>query len=263
MCINLNVARFQHGTSYTPILVKENPLWAIDLREGRFNWLEMTWNTALIIGASGGIGAALSARLEARGTSVTGLSRSAQGLDLTDETCVDRVLTAQDGPFDALIVATGALEIAGAQPEKSLRQITARAMADQFALNAIGPALVLRHAARLMPRDKPAHLAVLSARVGSIGDNRMGGWYSYRAAKAAVNQIVHSAAIELARTHKQLACVALHPGTVQTPFTEKYVGRHPAVPAPDAAENLLGVLGGLNAEHTGRFFDWAGSEVPW
>ena len=106
-------------------------------------------------------------------------------------------------------------------------------------------------------------IAVLSARVGSIGDNALGGWISYRRAKAAVNQVVRTAAIEYARTHRQLVCVALHPGTVQTKFTEKYLGRHPAVPPQDAARNLLAVIDGLTPADTGCFFDWAGKPVPW
>ncbi len=134
---------------------------------------------------------------------------------------------------------------------------------DQFALNAVGPALILRHAARLLPRDRRAVFAVLSARVGSIGDNRLGGWVSYRASKAAVNQIVHTAAIELARTHKQAICVVLHPGTVQTEFTRKYLGRHPAVAPDTAAANLLSVVQRLTPDDTGGFFDWAGKPVPW
>ncbi|MEO0923522.1 MAG: NAD-dependent epimerase/dehydratase family protein, partial [Pseudomonadota bacterium] len=139
---------------------------------------------ALILGASGGIGSALVEALRGSGWSVTGLSRSVDGLDITDETSVDRILGAVDGTFDLMFVATGALEIAGQGPEKSLREISAQAMQAQFALNCMGPALVLRHAARLLPRDRECRIAALSARVGSIGDNRLGGWYSYRAAKA-------------------------------------------------------------------------------
>ena len=220
-------------------------------------------NKALILGASGGIGRALVQACEARGTHVTAVSRQVDGLDLTDEACTDRILGALDGPFDALIVATGALEIAGAAPEKALRQISAQAMADQFALNAIGPALVLKHAARLMPRTSPSVCAVLTARVGSIGDNRLGGWTSYRAAKAAANQVVRTASIELARTHKHLACIALHPGTVATAFTEKYLARHPSVPPQTAAAHILSVLETVTAKQTGTFLDWAGKEVPW
>jgi len=217
----------------------------------------------LIIGGSGGIGAALVAAFEGRGAQVVTLSRSKDGLDITDEASVEAHLGALEGPFDALIVATGALEIEGAAPEKTVRAVSARAMADQFAVNAIGPALLLRHAARILPRAGRSVCAVLTARVGSIGDNRIGGWTSYRAAKAAANQIVHTTAIELARTHSEMVCVALHPGTVETPFTQKYLGRHPAVPAAEAAQNLLAVMDGLDAKDTGGFFDWAGKRVPW
>jgi NAD(P)-dependent dehydrogenase (short-subunit alcohol dehydrogenase family) len=217
----------------------------------------------LVIGASGGIGAALVEGCRARGDAVTPLSRSADGLDLTDEASVSAVLEAVASPFDAVFIATGALEIDSASPEKSIRSITQKSMMDQFALNAVGPALVLRHASKLMPRDRRAVFAVLSARVGSIGDNRLGGWISYRSAKAAVNQIVHTAAIELSRSHPQSICVALHPGTVETPFTEKYLGRHPAVPPEEAAGNLLNVVDGLTPADSGGFFDWAGKAVPW
>ncbi len=219
--------------------------------------------TALIIGASGGIGAALCAALSGRGVSVTGLSRSVDGFDLREPQTVDRALSALADPFDLVVVATGALSIDGAEPEKTVRAIDPDAMMAQFAVNAVGPALILRHVARLLPRERRAVCAVLSARVGSIGDNRIGGWTSYRAAKAAVNQIVHTTAIELARTHKHAACVSLHPGTVATEFTRKYLGRHPAVPATEAADNLLRVVDGLGPEQSGGFFDWAGKEIPW
>ncbi len=217
----------------------------------------------LIIGASGGIGSALGAAYEKRGDRVTGLSRSVDGFDITDETSVEAHIAALDGPFDVVVVASGALEIDGAEPEKTVRSISKKAMMDQFALNAVGPALVLRHAPDLMARDRACVFAVLSARVGSIGDNKIGGWISYRSAKAAVNQIVHTASIELARTHAHSVCVALHPGTVKTPFTQKYLARHPAVPPSEAAENLLAVIDGLTTDDTGKFFDWAGKPVQW
>lgn len=233
----------------------------VELSAGRANWADM--EKILVIGASGGIGSALVTDLRARGAEVVGLSRSADGFDITDGVSVDAHLEALDGPFDRIIVASGALEIDGAEPEKTIKAVTAQAMADQFAVNAIGPALVLRHAARLLPREGRSVCAVLTARVGSIGDNRIGGWTSYRAAKAAANQIVHTAAIELARTHPGMVCVAVHPGTVETPFTEKYLGRHPAVPAAEAAHNILSVLDGLTPEQTGGFYDWAGAQVEW
>lgn len=218
---------------------------------------------ALLIGHSGGIGSALHDALTARGVAVTGLSRSTHGLDLTDETSISRHLSALEGPYDLILVATGALEIDGTEPEKTLKTLDPKALADQFALNAIGPALVLKHALKLLAKDRPAVFAALSARVGSIGDNRLGGWYSYRAAKAALNQLLHTASVELARSHKQLCVIALHPGTVATPFTEKYLGRHPAVSADHAAERLLSVLDTLGPADTGRFLDHAGREIPW
>jgi NAD(P)-dependent dehydrogenase (short-subunit alcohol dehydrogenase family) len=217
---------------------------------------------ALIIGASGGIGAALSCALAARGAEVTGLSRSAHGLDVTDQASVDRVLGALDGPFDLILVASGILAPEGHGPEKSLDAIDAGVMARTLAVNAIGPALVLRHAPRLLPREGRSVAAVLTARVGSIGDNRMGGWHSYRASKAAANQIVHGAAIEIGRKRKEAIVVALHPGTVATPFTAGYPGHEKATP-DEAAANLLAVIDGLTPAQSGGFFDWAGKEVPW
>jgi NAD(P)-dependent dehydrogenase (short-subunit alcohol dehydrogenase family) len=223
----------------------------------------MLMKRILIIGASGGVGSALAAAHASRGDHVTGLSRSQDGLDLTDEASVQKHIGGLDGPFDVVLVASGALEIDGAAPEKSIKSISQKAMMDQFALNAVGPALVLRHAQDLLPRDGRGVFAVLSARVGSIGDNKIGGWVSYRSAKAALNQIIRTGAIDLARSHKHSICVALHPGTVKTPFTEKYLARHPAVEASEAAGNILGVLDGLGTKDTGRFFDWAGKPVPW
>lgn len=217
---------------------------------------------ALIIGASGGIGAAVAAALAARGAEVTGLSRRADGLDLADPASVDRVLGALDAPFDLIVVASGILAPGGRAPEKSLDAIDAAAMAETLAVNAIGPALILRHAPRLLPREGRSVVAVLTARVGSIGDNRMGGWYSYRASKAAANQIVHGAAIEIGRRRKEAVVVALHPGTVATPFTADYSG-HTKVPPDAAARNLLSVIDGLTPAQSGGFFDWAGQEVPW
>ena len=216
----------------------------------------------LIIGASGGIGGALFEAYQTLGHNVTGLSRSRDDLDLTDPAKVEDQL-GDLGPFDRVIVATGALEIDGTEPEKSFRRLEAKAMQDQFALNAIGPALVLRHAHRLLPRNRQCVFVALSARVGSIGDNRLGGWVSYRAAKAALNQIVRTASIEMTRTHPHSAIVALHPGTVATSFTEKYVGRHPATPVEEAARRLIDVIESLSPGDTGRFMDYAGKEIPW
>ncbi|KQI70605.1 C factor, cell signaling protein [Loktanella sp. 5RATIMAR09] len=218
---------------------------------------------ALVIGATGGIGAAVTAQLKADGWDVTGLSRSVDGFDVGDPAAIEQCMEAQTGPFDLIFVALGILAPVQGAPEKSLSAIKARDMAAVYAVNAIGPALILRHAARLLPKDGRGVIATLSARVGSIGDNKIGGWYSYRASKAALNQIVHGAAIELGRSHKGSICVALHPGTVATPFTADYAGRHKTVEPQDAAKNLLSVIANLTTEDTGGFFDYAGKEIVW
>ena len=217
---------------------------------------------ALIIGASGGIGSAVQQTLAMRDVDVTGIGRS-NGLDVTDPAAVAKVMGALVGPFDLIFIAIGVLAPQNATPEKSLAAIDADVMAQVFAVNAIGPALILQHAGRLLPRNERGVVATLSARVGSVGDNHIGGWHSYRASKAALNQIVHGAAIELGRSHKQSICVALHPGTVATEFTAKYAGRHKTVPPEGAAQNLLNVLEGLSPEQSGGFFDYSGAVVPW
>lgn len=217
---------------------------------------------ALVVGASGGIGQALVTALQARGD-VVGLSRQRDGIEVTDEASVAGAMDALDGTFDLVVVATGALVLDGRGPEKTLKTVTAEGLAQSFAVNAIGPALVMKHALRFMPRDRVSRLAVLSARVGSIGDNALGGWYGYRAAKAALNQLVHTAAIEAARTHPQSVLVALHPGTVETGLAPAQRVGHPVVLPAAAAANLLAVLDGLQPADTGGFFDWQGKSVPW
>ena len=217
----------------------------------------------LIIGHSGGIGAALATAARVRGAAVTGLSRRDDGLDVTDEASIQSALAKLEPPFDTIIVASGALIINGARPEKSLKSVEPSAIAAQFALNAVGPMLVLKHALRLMPRDAPACFAVLSARVGSIGDNALGGWYAYRAAKAALNQLIHTAAIEVARSHPQAVLALLHPGTVDTPFTAAYQPAYEKLTPGQAAEALLDVLSGLIPAQSGGFFDYRGEVVPW
>ncbi|WP_395004115.1 SDR family NAD(P)-dependent oxidoreductase [Cypionkella sp.] len=215
---------------------------------------------ALVIGASGGIGAALVQALSLQGEVVT-LSRSGDGLDITDEASIARLMAKLEPSFERIVIATGALAGPGQAPEKSLRALEAGQIMAQFALNAMGPALVVKHALRLLPRDRAAQVGVLSARVGSIGDNALGGWYSYRASKAALNQMIHTAAIEIARSHPLAVVACLHPGTVATAFTADYAAEK--VTAAVAADRLLAVLDGLTPRQSGGFYDWAGREVPW
>lgn len=216
---------------------------------------------ALVIGASGGIGGAVAEALVARGAEVFQRSRSEHVLDVTSEASVIAMYESLEGPFDLIFVATGALS-SGAGPERSLRALTAQEMSAQFLINTVGPALCIKHGAALLPKEGRSVVAVLSARVGSIGDNHLGGWYSYRASKAALNQIVHGAAIEIGRKYKEALVVALHPGTVATSFTSQFPG-HDKMTPDVAAARLLEVLDGLDVSQTGGFFDYAGKEIPW
>ena len=150
------------------------------------------------------------------------------------------------------------------QPEKSWRHIDPVQMQKVFALNTVGPALLLKHFLPLLPREGKSVFAALSARVGSIGDNRLGGWYSYRASKAALNQLLHTAAVELNRRQPQAICVSLHPGTVDTQLTKPFAKADLEVQTPDvAAERLLAVIDSLHASNSGGFFDHHGERVPW
>jgi NAD(P)-dependent dehydrogenase (short-subunit alcohol dehydrogenase family) len=216
---------------------------------------------ALVVGATGGIGKALATELANRGVLVSCLSRSWEGLDVTCEENVARCIEGIETEFDLVIVATGILS-GGHGPEKSLNDLSSAEMAHLLAVNAIGPALVLKHVKRLLPRDRRSVFAVLSARVGSIGDNRSGGWYSYRVSKAALNQVIRTASIELRRSHKHLVCVAVHPGTVETEFTKDYWSCKKVLPE-DAAANLMNVIETLGPDQSGQFLDWAGYQVPW
>ncbi|MFD1788334.1 SDR family NAD(P)-dependent oxidoreductase [Sphingomonas floccifaciens] len=219
---------------------------------------------AVVIGANGGIGAALVARLDRSGEfdRVHALARPT--LDLTDPASIERAAAGIAGPVALTIVATGLLHDGDRRPERSLKELDADWLLDQYRVNTVGPALVLRHFAPKLPRDDRGVIACLSARVGSISDNRLGGWYGYRAAKAALNQIVRTAAIELARTHRQAVCVALHPGTVETGLSAPFRGNVAAEKlfTPDyAAERLLVVLDGLTPAESGEIFAWDGARI--
>jgi NAD(P)-dependent dehydrogenase (short-subunit alcohol dehydrogenase family) len=160
--------------------------------------------------------------------------------------------------------ATGFLHGNGLSPEKALSAVTPDHLAHAFAVNTIGPALLMKHFLPLLPRQGKSVFASLSAKVGSIGDNQLGGWYSYRASKAALNQLVHTAAIELARRKPEAVCVALHPGTVDTGLSSDFAKSGLSVQQPaDAAARLLSVIDRLTAADTGGFFDYRGDPLPW
>jgi NAD(P)-dependent dehydrogenase (short-subunit alcohol dehydrogenase family) len=219
--------------------------------------------TCVVIG-NGAIGAALVAGLEHAGHAVLQLGRTTQPpLDLLDEDSIAEAAQLAGAGLRLVIDATGFLHGHGFMPEKKLSQIDPAQLAYGFAINAVGPALLMKHFLPRLARSERAVFATLSARVGSISDNRSGGWYGYRASKAALNQLVRTAAIEIARTHPQAVCVALHPGTVASPLSQPFAKAGLDVQPPEvAAERLLAVLGALSPEQSGGFFDHQGAPIP-
>lgn len=227
------------------------------------------WKQAVVIGASGGIGGAIADALEEEGVAVTRFARSMTGdahLDLEDEASIAAAAARiAKGPApDLVIVATGLLHDGERGPEKAIDQLDHAWLGRNFAVNAIGPALVAKHLLPIMPRTGKTLFAALSARVGSISDNRMGGWYGYRASKAALNQFIRTLAVEHKRRNDRSIIVALHPGTVDTALSKPFQGnvRPGGLFAPDrAAVQLLDVIDGLKAPDSGKLFDWEGKEV--
>lgn len=224
---------------------------------------------ALVIGASGGIGSALVACFAADPSCAAVLSlsrRGDNGVDITDETTLADAamrLSQQYGHFELVFNATGALTIDSIGPEKTIKSLDASVMARQFAVNAIGPALLLKHFSPLLPKNRRSIFGSLSARVGSIGDNKLGGWISYRASKAAQNQIVRTAAIELSRTHPYSVVVALHPGSVETALSEPFARGHARMTPEQSASYLLQTLDRLVPEDSGGFFAYDASRIDW
>ena len=224
---------------------------------------------AVVAGASGGIGSALMRLIEASGRfdAVEGLARSrSPAFDLEDEESIAAAAAriGAMGPMRLFVDATGLLSDARMQPEKALRQIDPAAMERSFRVNAIGPALMIKHFAPLFPREGKSVFATLSAKVGSIGDNRLGGWISYRASKAALNQIVRTASIELARRQPDLVLLALHPGTVDTGLSRPFARTGLSVRTPDeAAHRLLAVIDAAGREESGAFLSHDGERLPW
>ncbi|MAN63577.1 MAG: C-factor [Parvibaculum sp.] len=225
---------------------------------------------AIVVGATGGIGRALVRAMTRSGRfcEVREFGRSTSPtLDLLSEESIQAAAAsiAHSGAQPRLVVdATGMLHGSGLMPEKSLSQLDGAQLAQLFAVNAIGPALLMKHFLSLLPKEGRSVFATLSAKVGSIGDNRIGGWYGYRASKAALNQFVRTAAIELKRQKPSAVCVALHPGTVATNLSSPFAKNGLTLQSPeDAAERLLKTIDGLSADQSGGFFSYKGEALPW
>ena len=232
--------------------------------------------SAAIFGATGGIGSALCQALGRDGWSVAAGSRGGQTVegatsafpfDITDEGSVEAAANfLRTDPPELVVVATGLLSFAdGTGPERSLRHIDPDTMAEAFRINTIGPALVAKHVLPLFPRGRAGVFAAIGARVGSITDNRLGGWHSYRASKAALAMLIRNFAIECARTHPDLVIMGLHPGTVDTPLSEPFQSNLPEgqLQSPEeAAARLLAVMTNATPQDSGNILDWQGKTIP-
>lgn len=222
---------------------------------------------ALIIGSSGTIGSAFLELLQAdpRCGQVIGIHRhSSPAINYADEASIGMAAEAlmSSGPFHLIINAIGVLHTDTWSPEKKLADLCFGQLEAIFKINTFGPALTLAKFSALLAKDN-AIMAVISAKVGSIEDNRLGGWYSYRASKAALNMLLKTTAIELRRTQANTKLIALHPGTVNSrlskPFKGEQIGRH----AIDAARDMLAVLNQLPLSESGSFYSYAGEKLPW
>lgn len=234
-----------------------------------------------VIGASGGIGSALvghfarsskTARIYALSRSKTSFDHSSVDtgfIDLENEDSIRSAaeLVTADEPLDIVIITTGLLHDGeDVQPEKNLTALNAEILRRAFNINTVGPALIAKHFLPHLRRDRKTVFAALSARVGSISDNRLGGWYAYRASKAALNMIIRSASIEIARRNKQAIVVGLHPGTVDTGLSKPFQANVPSgklfTPA-FAAGQLIDVIDQCQSSDTGKLLAWDGQEIPY
>lgn len=235
--------------------------------------LESPGQAAVVIGAGGGLGGALLAHLQQGGqyAQVLGLGRSAGvPIDYLDDGSialaaqqVARACAESGCELRLLVVASGFLHGEAGQPERSWSHLDAAYLQHVFAINAIGPALVMKHFLPLLPKSGRCVAGFVSARVGSIADNALGGWYGYRASKAALNQFVKTAAIELTRRNRDSVCVALHPGTVDTALSQPFAKTGLNVrPAQEAAGDVLRVLDQVLASDSGCLIDYRGEKLP-
>lgn len=221
---------------------------------------------ALVIGGSGALGSAFCEWLDhdSRCASVRALTRNTSpGLDLEQPESIASAAAelAAEAPYQLIVHAAGLLHRGNIKPEKTFAAIDAEALQAVFQVNTLGPALVLRHFLPLL--DPCGAMAMLSAKVGSIGDNRLGGWYAYRSSKAALNMLIKTAAIELARTRPQTRLLSLHPGTVISSLSQPFSGAAAARPARVAARELLSLIDRLGAADSGQFFAYDGERLPW
>ena len=219
---------------------------------------------ALVFGASGGIGQAFSRFLEDKlgSENVVKVSRSFDGFDISDEEKILKFSELIEGSFNLIINAIGVLQTTEEGPEKTINVVKQKSMIDMMTINAIGPALLLKNFSKKLDKTKFSVFVNLSARVGSITDNRLGGWISYRSSKAALNQIIKTSSIEINRRNKNAICVGLHPGTVKTRFTEKFQNTTETISPEESVEMMMKVVENLSVNDNGYCFAYDGKVIP-
>ena len=219
---------------------------------------------ALIFGASGGIGQSFSRFLEDKlgSENVVNVSRSFDGFEISDEEKILKFSESIEGSFNLIINATGVLQTTEEGPEKTINVVKQKSMIDMMTINAIGPALLLKNFSKKLDKTKFSVFVNLSARVGSITDNRLGGWISYRSSKAALNQIIKTSSIEINRRNKNAICVGLHPGTVKTRFTEKFQNTTETISPDESVEMMMKVVENLSVDDNGYCFAYDGKVIP-
>ena len=219
---------------------------------------------ALVFGASGGIGQAFSRFLENKlgSENVVKISRSIDGFEISDEEKILKFSQSIEGSFNLIINATGVLQTTEEGPEKTINVVKQKSMIDMMTINAIGPALLLKNFSKKLDKTKFSVFVNLSARVGSITDNRLGGWISYRSSKAALNQIIKTSSIEINRRNKNAICVGLHPGTVKTRFTEKFQNTTETISPDESVKMMMKVVENLSVDDNGYCFAYDGKVIP-
>ena len=219
---------------------------------------------ALVFGASGGIGQAFCRFLEDKlgSENVVKVSRSFDGFDISDEEKILKFSESIEGSFNLIINAIGVLQTTEEGPEKTINVVKQKSMIDMIIINAIGPALIIKNFSKKLDKTKFSVFVNLSARVGSITDNRLGGWISYRSSKAALNQIIKTSSIEINRRNKNAICVGLHPGTVKTRFTEKFQNTTETISPDESVEMMMKVVENLSVDDNGYCFAYDGKVIP-
>ena len=219
---------------------------------------------ALVFGASGGIGQAFSRFLENKlgSENVVKISRSFDGFEISDEEKIFKLSESIEGSFNLIINATGVLQTTEEGPEKTINVVKQKSMIDMMTINAIGPALLLKNFSKKLDKTKFSVFVNLSARVGSITDNSLGGWISYRSSKAALNQIIKTSSIEINRRNKNAICVGIHPGTVKTRFTEKFQNTTETISPDESVKMMMKVVENLSVDDNGYCFAYDGKVIP-